>query len=156
MSTKKTVPFPKGTVVMIGGVLLIIDDYSKDGFWEESSAMYLAFQLVSMNQYTEHDKELGVPGTTFVRDDEWLVELDPVFYKIGEETILITPDPFYVPAAQVHKNMVMAQVVPDVLHRAKKKMIEYALEFSCGLEESDFYVRDSLRDGAGFAIKIAD
>ena len=143
---------PMGSVVFVGGVLLVIADYAKDGFWKESEPMYLAFQLVKMSEYREHDLASGIPGTSMVKDTEWIRPLDSCYYKLGEETIVIAHDPFYIRETVVANEEIEAAIATDALTRAWKKAIAFLLNFPNGLTEEDMDRRINIRDGAYLAV----
>ena len=137
-------PVPQGTVILIGGVFFLIEEFFIENLWENSGSLYLASQLVDIIELNEHDRENGLPGITLIRDDEWISPLDTAYHCIGEETMVILHTPFYLPASLVEGEEVQAMVVEKTLVRAKARRGELIFQRSGqnDLTEEDWECRE--------------
>ena len=112
-----------GTVVIIEGVFFVVEDYAEEGFWEDSEAMYVGSLLVPISDFTQHDREEGLPLCKLVTEGDWEEPIKQMWYEFTGELVLHEA-PVYIKAAVLETWGVDGKLKEEFLMKARERRIK--------------------------------
>lgn len=115
-----------GDVVRVAGTglfPLLLVEWFEDGMWEGkdgSRPMWVALPLVTLDSFTTHHREVGLPGCHFVRDHEWQ---EKIIDELPEEEAgwVVLDCTLYVLEPMLDRVEKVGRVTEDALDAAEEK-----------------------------------
>ncbi|QQS61234.1 MAG: hypothetical protein IPN70_05105 [Candidatus Moraniibacteriota bacterium] len=130
-----------------------------DGYEGDTSPTYLVRPLMPLCEFSEADKQAGLPGCHFVRDGEWLWRNEEMFFLEGDGDLVLTERILWIrvsdPEEFSDKVHVIGKVSPTALRAVQKKILELILNedsFS-SMKKEDLLPRVNFQGAIDFALE---